>query len=51
MKGRIWVMSKVDKRTIEATYVRELLDNYANEYPTFPRYLPNTWLTVGYSFA
>ena len=42
-------MSKVDKRTIEATYVRELLDNYANEYPTVNQVLGRYLGKVGYS--
>ena len=42
-------MSKVDKRTIEASYVRELVENYEKEYPTVFQVLSKYLGKNGYS--
>ena len=42
-------MSIVDKRTIEASYVRELVENYGKEYPTTYQVLSKYLGKNGYS--
>lgn len=44
-------MSKIDKRTIEASYVNDLIENYKNEYPTIYQVLSRYLSKDGYTNA